>query len=171
MKTFFGFFFMIGFAGLLVGCAGKATGLSPTASQAGASSGAAFEALIPLAETFVDQMVRGDFAAATSRFDGPMLSAMPEAKLKATWAQLLAQVGAFKQRTGNRTEQLQGYRIVYITCHFETAALDVRVVFNSQGQISGLQFQPAQVSSPSFEALIPLAKTFVDQLPNGDFAS
>ena len=60
---------------LLAGCAANA---QPTASPASAS----FDELIPLATAFVDQLAKGDFAAATTRFDTAMKNAMPEAKLK-----------------------------------------------------------------------------------------
>jgi hypothetical protein len=59
------------------------------------------------------------------------------------WAkQLPAQVGAFKQQGPARREQLQGYEIVLITCSFEKALLDARVVFDKEGKIAGLNFVP-----------------------------
>ncbi len=177
MKIFFKVISIIAVFGLLAGCA--QTTATPTASTpttasmptTASTTTAGFTALIPLAEAFVDQLAKGDFAAATGRFDGPMLKAMPEASLKATWQQVLAQVGAFNQRTGTHIETLQGSRAVYVTCQFVGAALDVRVVFNAQDQISGLQFVPAQASASPFDTLIPLAKTFVDQMAKGDFAA
>jgi dienelactone hydrolase len=170
MKTFSRLISMIAVLGLLAGCAQTPSTPAANTPQAAGTTAADFTALIPLAQTFIDQLAKGDFAAATGRFDGPMLNAMPEAKLKATWEQVLAQVGAFKQQTGTRTEMLQGYRAVYVTCQFEKAALDVRVVFNAQDQISGLQFLQAQSPATSFDTEITLAKTFVDQLAKGDFA-
>ncbi len=182
MKTFFKLISIVAVLSLLAGCAQSTA--TPTAGtpqatatptsgapQATGTTTADFTALIPLAQTFVDQLAKGDFAAATGRVDGTMLKAMPEATLKATWQQVLAQAGAFKQSTGTHTATLQGYRVVFVTCQFEKAALDVRVVFNAQDQISGLQFLPVQSSTSPFDTLIPLAKTFVDQMAQGDFAA
>ncbi len=175
MKTFFKVISIIAVFGLLAGCAqttATPSGSTPSASTPTAGTSTAdFTALIPLAEAFVDQLAKGDFAAATGRFDSTMLKAMPEATLKATWQQVLAQVGAFKQETGTHTEVVQGYRAVYVTCQFEKAALDARVVFNAQNQIIGLQFQQAQSSTTSFDTVVALAKTFVDQMAKGDFAA
>lgn len=126
-----------------------ATPVPPTPQPAGSP-----EDLVPLAQAFVDQLVQGDFAAAESRFDDTMKTALPEAKLKDTWGQLIAQVGAFQKQLGTRTVEQQGYHIVFVTCQFEQAAIDVRVVFNSQGQISGLFFAPAQAGSATPQAYV-----------------
>ncbi len=125
---------------LLAGCAANA---QPTASPASAS----FDELIPLATAFVDQLARGDFAAATTRFDTAMKNAMPEAKLKEVWTQLQTQAGAYQKQVGTRTAEQQNYRVVYVTCQFEKAALDTQVVFNAQAQISGLFFKPASTAA------------------------
>ncbi len=106
-----------------------------------------------------------------------MIKAMPEVRLKETWQQLLGQVGAFKSQLGSRTDTSQGYRIVYVTCEFEKAVIDVRVVFNAQDQVSGLFFTPGQrpaatsASQPSSTLLIMTAEKLVDQLARGDYAA
>ncbi|MGZ5515257.1 MAG: alpha/beta fold hydrolase, partial [Candidatus Aminicenantales bacterium] len=53
-----------------------------------------------------------------------------------------AQLGAFKKQAGARREELQGYDIVLVTCEFEKATLDARVVFDKTGKIAGLGFVP-----------------------------
>src|SRR5579871_2843067 len=102
--------------------------------------------LIPLAKTFVDQMNKGDFTAATQPFDATMHSVMPPEKLNATWQALLGQAGAFKQQVGTHTAKAQGYDIVFVTCEFDQAKVDVKVVFDSQKKIAGLFFLPADTS-------------------------
>ena len=99
--------------------------------------------LIPLAKTFVEQMNKGDFKAATEPFDDAMRQAMPSDKLRETWQALLGQVGAFKQQTGTHTAKAPGYDIVFVTCQFTLASIDVRVVFDSHKKIGGLFFQNA----------------------------
>ena len=163
--------------GLLAGCAQATPTASSTAAPA-ATSTAAPTNLVPLAQAFVDQLVKGDFTTAASRFDSTMLSAMPEAKLKDTWQQLIAQVGAFQQQTGTRTAEQQGYHIVFVTCQFANQPLDVQVVFNDQSQISGLFFKPAQSAATpaattpvATSAFVPLAQAFINQLVQGDFTA
>lgn len=109
--------------------------------------GAGFEELIPAAVTFVDLLSQGQFASATDTFDSTMRGALPEARLQDIWTQLQAQSGAFQKQLGTRTDSQQGYRIVYVTCQFEKASIDVQVVFNTQAQISGLFFKPASGAS------------------------
>lgn len=103
-----------------------------------------FEDLKPLAETFIDQLVQADFAAAVTYFDNAMKNIYTEAKLKEAWQQLAAKAGAFKQRAVVRTLELQGYKIMIVTCQFEHAVINTQVVYNDQGQISGLSIVPAQ---------------------------
>jgi dienelactone hydrolase len=164
---------------ILAGCKPVQTAEAPTpvpTLQAGPTVDA-FQKVIPAAQAFVDQLIQGDFAAAVKPFDDAMLKAMPEAKLKDTWQQLLGQVGAFKSQLGTRTETSQGYRIVYVTCEFEKSVIDIQVVFNAQEQISGLFFKPgqkpadpsAQTSSPALLTL--MAENLVDQMARGDFAA
>jgi dienelactone hydrolase len=116
--------------------------LVPTGAASTQAPVEGFKTLIPAAQAFVDQMVKGDFAAATGRFDATMKTAMPEAKLKDAWQQLLGQVGAFQKQLSTRTEEQKGYRIVYVVCQFEKSVINVRVVYNAQEQIAGLFFQP-----------------------------
>lgn len=117
------------------------------------------------AEEFVDRMAKGDFTAAVSNFDAAMTQAMPAPALKKTWDDLVVQCGPFQKRTGFRTEKFQQYDIAYVTCQFEKAALDAKIVFSPDGKISGLFFVPATavntpagVSSQPAAAELPPAK-------------
>jgi dienelactone hydrolase len=98
------------------------------------------------AKTFVNQLDKGDFAAATQQFDATMQKAMPQEKMRATWQALVGQVGAFKQQVGTRATKAQGYDIVFVTCQFAQAKIDVKVVFDGQKKIAGLFFLPAQTT-------------------------
>ena len=129
----------------LAGCSSASK--SPTAQPTGSSPD-----LTEIAKTFVDQMAKGDFAAATSRFDSQMKAAAPPDTLKQIWGQLVGQLGAFQQQTGAHAGDLQGYHAVYVTSQFEKGPIDVRVIFNAQGQISGMQFVPVGSDSATPQA-------------------
>jgi uncharacterized protein len=104
---------------------------------------AAEDALTAKARAFLFALEKGDYPLATRDFDATMLKVFGPDKIEAMWAkQLPAQVGAFKQQGPARREQLQGYEIVLITCSFEKALLDARVVFDKEGKIAGLNFVP-----------------------------
>ncbi len=165
---------------LLAGCAQAtpaptaipATQGAPT-SPAGTNDDA-FKDLIPASQAFVDQLVKGDFATAASTFDATMKGVMPEAKLKDTWNQLLAQTGAFQVQLATTTTTQQGYRIVLVTCQFEKAVIDVRLVYNDQAQISGLFFKAGTAPNVTPQAGNDLAKTaatIVEQLAKGAYTA
>lgn len=97
-----------------------------------------------LAVEFVEQLVRGDFDAATARFDSTMATVMPPATLEETWDALLAQVGEFREWSATRLLQQQGYDIVLVSSEFTGAAIDIQVVFDEDRRIAGLFFRPHQ---------------------------
>ena len=103
------------------------------------------------AKEFVELLVKEDFSGAARHFDDTMKGALPPAKLQDTWKSLKAQVGLFKRQVGLRTEKVQQYDIAFVTCEFERASVDVKVVFNSAMQIAGLFFVPPQ-SPPKHDA-------------------
>ncbi len=158
---------------ILAGCA-PASPVPTATPPAGSPAGSDDQPVVAAAQAFVDQMVKADFGGAFGRFDNAMKTAMPEVKLKETWQGLLAQAGAFKAQVGTRTEEKSGYRIVYVTCQFEKAVIDVQVVFNNMGQISGLFFKPGQAPNvtPQVDpALVKSAQTLLDLMVKGDFAA
>ncbi len=103
----------------------------------------------------VENLNRGDYAAATAYFDRTMKLALPESKMKEIWEALPAQTGAFKEISGTRSETAEQYRIIFVTCAFENGAIDVRVVFNPKGKIAGLFFQSAQAGDNSASSYEP----------------
>ena len=100
--------------------------------------------LIAQAKEFVDLLAKQEFAKAVENFDSVMTRAMPKEKLKEVWQAVIQQAGQFQKQKGTRTETLPKFDIVYVICEFEKGALDVKVVFNREKQITGLWFAPAQ---------------------------
>ena len=98
------------------------------------------------AENLVDQLGRGDYAAATSEFTEEMKKAAPAATLKDIWEQLLIQRGAFVQRSASTHTVVQGYQTVFVTCQFAKGELDAQVNFDNQGKIAGLHFTAHQAA-------------------------
>jgi len=116
---------------------------APILLAQGPAQAAAEDALTVKARGLLAAMDKGDFQLAARDFDETMLKVSGPDKLEPMWAkQLPAQLGAFKKQAGARREQLQGYEIVLITCEFEKATLDARVVFDKAGKIAGLGFVP-----------------------------
>lgn len=109
----------------------------------------------PRALALVENLIRGDYAAARADFDATMKAALPENRLKEIWEALPAQTGPFKEIAGTRSAVTDQYRLIFVTCAFENAAIDVRVVFNPRGKVAGLFFQPAQAGASSAVPYVP----------------
>ncbi|MHB2150072.1 alpha/beta hydrolase [Calditrichota bacterium LG25] len=99
---------------------------------------------IALAAQFIDLLEQAQFDSAVGYMDANMSNALPAEKLRAMWQSLQQQMGNFKARSGVRTETVQIYRVVYVTCEFEKGKLDAKVVFDRQNKIGGLFFVPHQ---------------------------
>ncbi|WP_414469700.1 alpha/beta hydrolase [Methanobacterium sp. ACI-7] len=104
-----------------------------------------FEDLKTEAQNFVDLLLNGNFKSATSRFDDQMKIALNEAKLQEIWINTIAEAGTLLQLNPTSTTEMEGYKIVIIRCDFQRVIIDIQVVFNEQGRISGLNFIPTNM--------------------------
>jgi len=134
---------VVEFVGDDVGLAKKAVyelGIKPRDGGAGEKKISENGKLETMATGFVDLLVKGDYAKAVANFDATMTKVMPAEKLEEVWNSIIAQVGSFVEQLGVREEKTLQYDIVFVTCKFEKIALDVKVVFDSEKQITGLFF-------------------------------
>jgi dienelactone hydrolase len=110
--------------------------------------------LTALAGQAVDFLAKEDFSSLAKSFDRTMMEALSPDKLQSIWKSIIGQVGIFKRAVAFRTEKSQGYDIVIVSCEFDKANLDIRLVFNEARQIGGLFFlpgrQPVEYAAPSY---------------------
>ena len=90
------------------------------------------------AREFVDRLAEENFTEAVRTFDATMSEAFPAEKLEEVWTKLQEQVGTYEKQLSVRTEKYDQYDIVFVTCKFSKAILDVKVVYNSRKQVAGL---------------------------------
>lgn len=121
---------------LFAACAPKVT---PTPTPAPTPPAGDLEAA---ARYFTTLLADGKYAEAAALFDPQMAAAFPVAKLKATWEEVIRNVGALQGIKEVRMAQEAGYRIAYVACDFARNPLDMKVVFDAQGRIAGLWFVP-----------------------------
>jgi len=107
------------------------------------------------ARAFVEILAKEHFEEATKVFDSTMKKALPAEKLRQIWNALQEQVGAFERQLDVRKQKVRQYDVVFVTCKFASASLDVKVVLDSQKRVSGLFFVPSQ--SPSTYKYTPPA--------------
>jgi hypothetical protein len=108
-----------------------------------------------IAREAVTELVQKNYTSFFARLDTTMKSTMSASKLPGIWESVISQVGAFKSLASIRQEKSGSYDVVYVTCQFEKAPLDIRLEFDSKNQIAGLFFSPASASSPSTAGASP----------------
>lgn len=91
---------------------------------------------------FVEMLAGGNYAGVFATFDGTMKSAMPEGKIAEAWQSLELQVGSFKKIAEISQKNELGFDVAYVTCEFEKAKVNVKVVYNAKKEVSGLWFVP-----------------------------
>lgn len=102
------------------------------------------------AADFVDLLAAGKFADATDQFAGVMRKALPETKLAGLWHDLGGSGGKYLGHDPvTRVEKSGEYFCVYVPCRWERARVDLKVVFDSAGKISGLwEAAPENAGAP-----------------------
>jgi uncharacterized protein len=100
------------------------------------------------ARAFVTALSKEDFTAATADYDEAMQKALPSEKLADLWKSLAKQVGPFQKQGEAVTEKVEKYDVVWITCEYEKATLYARLVFTTEGKITGLSFRPIGPAKP-----------------------
>lgn len=94
------------------------------------------------ARDVVISLSEGDFEEVYESFNKEMAAALSLEQLEAGWNSLIDQYGDFVTINGTSATHQQGYDVVCITCEFSNATLEVRVVFDKEGKIAGLNVYP-----------------------------
>ena len=110
------------------------------------------DAAIAKAEAILKNLQEGKTGDIVKEFDAKMKEALPEAKLQGAWSSLIGQFGAFTKIEERREGQIRGRQAVELILAFEKQTIVQRAVFDGEGKLAGLVFQPAS------NALLPPAK-------------
>lgn len=116
----------------------------PSGSASSESEVAKDNQLETMARDLVNSLVSGEYKEAVENFDSTMKKVLPAEKLEEVWNSVIAQAGPFVEQLGTRKEKILQYEAVFVTCKFENAVLDTKVVFDRKQQIAGLFFVPPQ---------------------------
>ena len=107
---------------------------------------------IAKAEALLKNLQDGKYADVVEEFNPKMVAAIPEERLRAVWEMLSAQFGAVKSIEERRSGELKGFRAVELILTFERERIVQRLIFDSDGKIAGLSYNPASM------AVLPAAK-------------
>jgi hypothetical protein len=88
----------------------------------------------------VEKLASGAHGEVYGWFDEAMRAAMTEEALAELWPSVVARVGPFQAIQGVQAGRHDRFDIVTVTCAFDKALLDVRVVLDDKGRVSGLFF-------------------------------
>jgi hypothetical protein len=117
-----------------------------------------------VAQQAVSELAKENYAALYDRFDDSMKSAMPAARLPELWESITAQTGDFTSQRLLRQERTGSHDVVFVSCRFMRASLDVELVFNETGEISGLFFGPSSLLAPEFSETRPANQAVKEEL-------
>ncbi|HKV91538.1 MAG TPA: alpha/beta fold hydrolase [Candidatus Angelobacter sp.] len=98
--------------------------------------------------TVVMEMAARHFDKVEALFDERVTAALPVEKLAQSWDKLIEQSGEFKAIEKVRSEEKQGYQVVYVTTVFERRRRAVIVVFDTKGRIVQFTSAPAESIEP-----------------------
>ena len=104
-------------------------------------------AAIGKAEALLKNLQDGRYEAIVAEFNPAMATAIPEEKLRGVWQMLSEQFGAVKGIDERRSGELKGYQAVELILAFERERIVQRVVFDGDGKVAGLAFQPASMAA------------------------
>lgn len=103
--------------------------------------------LIGRAEALLKNLQDGRYAEIVKDFNPAMVKAIPEERLRAVWEMLTAQFGAVKSIEERRSGELKGFRAVELILAFERERVVQRMVFDADGKIAGLAYNPANMAA------------------------
>jgi uncharacterized protein len=130
-------------------------------------------ALAARAKRVVEKLASGEHDEVYGWFDDAMRAAMTREALAELWPDLVAKAGPLQAIQGVRAGKHEGFDVLTVRCAFERGPLDVRVVLDGQGRLSGLFFlepgprapyQPPAYADPAAIEEIELS------VGEGDFA-
>lgn len=98
---------------------------------------------VKLAKSLIAQLSTGEFEKVVESFDVTMKRVSPANTLQEAWSRMIKQYGSWKRTLQTRTEKLQQYDVVYVTCEFEKSTLDIKIVLSEKSEVAGLFFVPS----------------------------
>lgn len=101
-----------------------------------------------LARSMVADLAARRFDAVEPHFDARVAAALPLDKLPASWDQLLAMAGDFVSIESVRSEDKQGYKIVYVNCIFSKDEWTVVFAFDPGQKVAQFTSAPTSVLTP-----------------------
>ena len=98
--------------------------------------------VIPIAQKFFIAMETGKYHEAYLMLDSTVKKIVSEDQNTAGWKKIRAKFGHLNMQSKTRYEEMKPYVGVYLTCEFDSALCDLKVVFKDNLLIAGYFFVP-----------------------------
>jgi dienelactone hydrolase len=134
--------------------------LSLLASQAGADRAGD---IVQIARTTVERLAEGRYDAVVATFDEKMRAALPADKLRATWASVQTQTGAFRRVRDPRVETKGDFVLVVFPAEFANANAEIQLVFNPARRIAGFSVRPPTPDAAFSDAAYVVPGSFAER--------
>lgn len=133
---------------LLGGCGSASVSTSTTVTEPTTTlaPGPPPSALAEKALQLVNLMAAGSFGQVVASFDQTMSKGLPVDKLAEVWQALEKQVGPYVEPVTTTMEMSGEYRVVTLVGRFAQAAIDIRIVFDTEEKVAGLFFKPSETA-------------------------
>jgi len=121
-------------------------------TSASAKPGASIEltaesTLVDRARAYVIWINAESYDKAFALHDEAMTKAVTDKKQRTVWNAVVGKYGAFQRVLHTSQGEMKGYQFVVATCQFEHEQLGIRVVFDKDKRVSGMQFVPPEPAS------------------------
>ncbi len=103
--------------------------------------------IIEISEQILLNLEDNKFKKIVKHFDNNLSEKLPSEDLENLWNDLNKQLGVFKKSSNIRTKLTQKYQIVFTTCIFEKMSIDMKLIFDSEGLVTGFFFVPSKSSA------------------------
>ncbi|MDP4220262.1 MAG: alpha/beta fold hydrolase [Bacteroidota bacterium] len=97
---------------------------------------------VTAAKKFFENLQHEKFHDAYVQFDSSVMKVITEKQNEAGWKKIHAKLGALKNITSVRAEEVKPYMAVYVTCLYDSAQLDCKIVLNDKLLVMGYFFVP-----------------------------
>lgn len=112
---------------------------------AGLAGAALIESCTARTNALIDNLERGDFAAATSNFDATMKANLGADKLGKFWKRVGSQAGALQDRGAPQNMMHEGHAVITLPLHFAKGDANAQVACDTDGQVAGFFLRPVPV--------------------------
>ncbi|MCC6525958.1 MAG: alpha/beta fold hydrolase [Polyangiaceae bacterium] len=117
----------------------------PAGSTTMTSTDSSTPALPSLGSSIVGWLEQGEHARVRATFDAAMAKALPtDEAVAGLWQSIVAKLGRCQKQLGTSAKDEGAYHVVLVTCAFEAMPMDVRLVFDAEQKLAGIQLRPSE---------------------------